>query len=50
VTFNGVPATFSLRPSGWIAAVVPEGATSGSIGVVSPAGSALSGVSFTVLP
>jgi len=50
VTLNGVPCVFSLRPGAQIRAVVPVGAGSGKIGVVSPGGSALSGDSFTVLP
>ncbi len=47
VRFNGVDAIFTRDP-GYIVATVPAGATSGSITVVTPAGTAQSATSFTV--
>ena len=49
VSFNGVGATeFEVRSMTRIRAVVPGGATSGSISVVTPDGAAVSGDHFTV--
>jgi YD repeat-containing protein len=48
VTFNGVPATVSAASATQLAAVVPGSATTGPIGVTSPAGSATTSAPFTV--
>jgi RNA polymerase sigma factor (sigma-70 family) len=48
VTFNGVPATFVVNSDTSIGAVVPSGATSGTITVTTPSGTATSSGSFTV--
>jgi YD repeat-containing protein len=48
VTFNGATATVSSSTANQIVATVPPGATTGAIGVTSPAGSASSGSNFTV--
>lgn len=50
VTFNGVAASFSVVDDADIQATVPSGATSGKIGVTTPAGSTTSAASFRVLP
>lgn len=49
VQFNGTAATVSSSTANQIVAVVPSGATSGTISVTSPAGSVASQASFTVL-
>jgi hypothetical protein len=49
VKFNGTLATFTLVNSGQINAVVPNGATSGPIVVTTPAGTATSAGTFTVV-
>ncbi len=48
VRFNGVAATVSSATGTRIVAVVPPGATTGPITVTTPAGTATSGMSFTV--
>lgn len=48
VTFNGVAATVVSSTSTQINTTVPTGATTGSINVTSPAGSALSSTPFSV--
>jgi hypothetical protein len=48
VTFNAAPATFRVDSSTSITATVPAGATSGSIAITTPGGSANSIDSFTV--
>jgi hypothetical protein len=48
VTFNGVPASFTVNSATQITATVPSGATSGPISVTTPAGTAQSATSFTV--
>jgi hypothetical protein len=49
VTIGGVPCTFfSRRPGHHLRAVVPAGAVSGKIAVISPSGTALSEETFTV--
>jgi hypothetical protein len=48
VQFNGVPATFVVNSDTSISATVPAGATSGTITVTSPSGTATSSGSFTV--
>jgi hypothetical protein len=49
VKFNGTAATFTLVNNGQISAVVPNGATTGKITVTTPAGTATSAGTFTVL-
>jgi YD repeat-containing protein len=49
VTFNGVPATVGVASATQLAAIVPNGATTGPIGMASPAGSATTSAVFTVL-
>lgn len=48
VTFNGTTATVSASSTNLIVATVPSGATTGTIAVTSPTGSATSANSFTV--
>lgn len=48
VTFNKVVASFTVNSDSKIAALVPSGATTGKIVVVTPGGSATSKLSFTV--
>jgi hypothetical protein len=48
VTFNGAAATFTVNSDTQITTVVPNGATTGSIGVTTPGGTATSASSFTV--
>ncbi|MFN8010977.1 MAG: putative Ig domain-containing protein [Holophagaceae bacterium] len=50
VTFNGVPATFVTVGSNMISATVPAGATTGKVTVVSPTGTAVSGLNYVVVP
>jgi uncharacterized repeat protein (TIGR03803 family) len=50
VTFNGVPATFKVISDTYIQAMVPTGATSGTIEVITPSGTLSSNVAFQVLP
>lgn len=49
VDFNGVPATFTVKASGFIVATVPAGATSGPLTVKTPGGAATSKKNFSVL-
>ncbi len=48
VTFNGVPATFSIISDTFIKATVPTGATTGTIQVTTPSGTLSSNVGFHV--
>jgi hypothetical protein len=48
VTFNGVPATFTVVSATSITATVPANATTGRIEVTTPGGSGLSSENFTV--
>ena len=48
VTFNGIPAEFSVVRPSEISTVVPAGATTGTVRVVTPGGTLLSDVSFRV--
>jgi uncharacterized repeat protein (TIGR03803 family) len=49
-TYGGAPAAFHLVSGSEITASVPEGATSGKVGVATPAGTLLSNVAFRVMP
>src|SRR5439155_18840999 len=48
VKFNGVAASFTVNSDGLITAVVPAGATTGSVSVTTPNGTATSSAAFTV--
>jgi uncharacterized repeat protein (TIGR03803 family) len=48
VTFNGTKATFTVVSESAIAATVPIGATTGTVGVATPGGTLKSNVPFTV--
>jgi len=50
VTFNGTPATFTMKSESWITTTVPTGATTGTVEVVTPGGTLSSNVPFTVTP
>jgi uncharacterized repeat protein (TIGR03803 family) len=50
VTFNGTPATFIIRSSGEVKAMVPFGATTGPVAVTTPTGTLLSNTYFQVIP
>ncbi|HEY6968967.1 MAG TPA: IPT/TIG domain-containing protein, partial [Candidatus Angelobacter sp.] len=51
VSFNGVPATFTVSPSGTITTTVPAGATTGPITVTTPgSGPLMTTTRFTVTP
>jgi uncharacterized repeat protein (TIGR03803 family) len=51
VTFNGVPAAFTVEQSGaTLSAVVPDGAADGKIEVTAPEGKLSSDIVFRVLP
>ncbi len=50
VKFNGISASFSVTSGAQIQATVPTGATSGTITVTAPAGTATSSTPFLVLP
>jgi uncharacterized repeat protein (TIGR03803 family) len=50
VTFNGVPAAFSVVNDTYMTAIVPTGATTGSVVVTTPSGTLTSNKNFTVTP
>jgi uncharacterized repeat protein (TIGR03803 family) len=50
VTFNGTPASFSVKSANAISATVPAGATTGPVQVVTPSGTLTSNVNFRVEP
>jgi len=50
VSFNGVPATFTVRRDTFLTATVPASATTGFVTVVTPSGTLTSNVQFHVLP
>jgi uncharacterized repeat protein (TIGR03803 family) len=50
VTFNGVPATFSILSDTFMAAIVPTGATSGPVQITTPGGTLTTTVNFQVTP
>ena len=47
--FNGVASTFTVNSSGQIATTVPAGATTGTLSVTTPGGTAASVATFTVI-
>jgi uncharacterized repeat protein (TIGR03803 family) len=50
VTFNGVPAAFTVASDTFLTATAPEGVTNGPVQVVTPSGTLTSNVNFQVLP
>jgi uncharacterized repeat protein (TIGR03803 family) len=50
VTFNGIPATFTVVSSSQVTATVPAGATSGRVTLTMPKGTLKSNVEFRVTP
>jgi uncharacterized repeat protein (TIGR03803 family) len=50
VTFNGTPATFTVKSKSEIATTVPTGATTGPVQVVTPSGTLSSNLPFRVTP
>ena len=50
VTFNDTPAAFTVEAGSVIKATVPEGATTGTVQVVTPSGTLSSNVPFRVAP
>ena len=50
VTFNGIPAKFSVVSPGFIKATVPAGATTGPIKVETPSGVLTSNMPFEIVP
>jgi len=50
VSFNGTPAVFRVVLNSWIKTTVPEGATTGTVEVVTPSGTLSSNVPFRVRP
>jgi uncharacterized repeat protein (TIGR03803 family) len=50
VTFNGIPATFTVVSSTEISTTVPAAAATGPVQVVTPSGTLTSNVNFQVLP
>jgi hypothetical protein len=50
VTFNGVPAAFTVDASTAISTTVPAGATTGKVQVITPDRTLSSNVSFEVAP
>ncbi len=50
VSFNGIPATFTVRRNTFLIATVPAGATTGYVTVTAPSGTLTSNVPFHVLP
>jgi uncharacterized repeat protein (TIGR03803 family) len=50
VTFNGTVATFNVVSASEITTTVPAGATTGTVQVVTPGGTLLSNLPFTVTP
>lgn len=50
VSFNGVPATFTVYSDTTLLAKVPSGATTGPVTVTSPGGTLTSNVAFQVIP
>jgi len=50
VTFNGVPAEFTVNSSTAISTRVPAGATTGKVAVITPGGTLVSNVAFALRP
>ena len=50
VTFHGIAATFTVISGSLITSVVPDGATTGTVKVLTPTGTLKSNIPFTVLP
>jgi uncharacterized repeat protein (TIGR03803 family) len=50
VSFNGIPAEFTVRRDTFLTATVPSGATTGFVTVTSPGGTLTSNVPFQILP
>jgi len=50
VSFNGTPATFSVKSDTYLTATVPGGATTGFVAVSTPSGTLKSNVPFRVIP
>lgn len=50
VSFNGVPASFTVHSDTLLLAKVPSGATTGSVTVTTPSGTLTSNVAFQVIP
>jgi uncharacterized repeat protein (TIGR03803 family) len=50
VSFSGTPAVFRVVLNSWIKTTVPEGATTGTVQVVTPGGTLSSNVPFRVRP
>jgi uncharacterized repeat protein (TIGR03803 family) len=50
VSFNGTPATFTVRRDTYLVATVPAGATTGPVTVTTPSGTLTSNVPFRVRP
>jgi len=50
VSFNGTPATFTVKSDNWLTAAVPDGGTTGPVTVTTPSGTLASNQSFRVLP
>ena len=48
VTFNGVPASFSVEQDGYLVAIVPSGARTGYVQVTTSTGTVTSNTTFTV--
>jgi len=50
VSFNGIPATFTVPRDTFLIATVPSGATTGYVTVTTPSGTLTSNVQFHVIP
>lgn len=50
VSFNGIPANFSVKSDTFVTATVPAGATTGYVTVTAPNGTLTSNVPFNVIP
>lgn len=50
VTFNGIPASFTVDASTEITTTVPAGATTGKVQVITPSGALSSNIAFEVAP
>lgn len=49
VAFNGIPSTFTINSSNQLTAIVPTNASSGTISVTTPSGTAISGNAFSFI-